>query len=69
MKIGFRETKDGYKHLGDWEAQIIGLPQARFYGRSAPEAIGKLILTIGKEHDCGVEFCDPSEMQEQRVGK
>ena len=67
MKIAFRQTKEEYKHLGEWEAQIIGLPQARCYGRSAPEAVGKLVMNLGKEHGCEVEICDPSEMQDQRA--
>ena len=68
MKIAFRQTKEGYKHLGEWEVQVIGLPQARSYGRSAAEAVGKLILSLGKDHGMhdGLEICDPSEIQDQR---
>jgi len=67
MRIGRRETTDEYKNLGAWEAQIIGLPQARCYGNSDPEAVGKLILTFRKEYPGDIEFCDPSEMQDQRI--
>ena len=63
MKIGFRPTKDN--HLGKWEAQVAGLPQARCYGASPEEAVGKLILAFGKEH--GVTFIYRSEMQDQRA--
>jgi len=67
MKVGFRETYSEYKKFGEWEAQIIGLPQARCYGSTVYEAVGKLILTFGKEYD--IEFCDASEMQDQRAKK
>lgn len=67
MKIGFRSTKEEYKHLGEWEAQVAGLPQARCYGSSLEECIGRLILTFGKEH--GVEFIDPEDVQDQRQQK
>ena len=68
LKVGFRQTAEEYKHLGDWEAQIIGLPQARSYGRSVPEAVGKLLLSIGKDHGMknGIEFVAASEMQNQQ---
>lgn len=67
MKIGFREITDEHKHLGNWEAQIIGFPQARCYGNSHSEAVGKLILTFRKEYPGNIEFCDSSEIQDQRV--
>lgn len=65
MKIGFRLTKDEYRQLGEWEAQMAGLPQARCYGNSPAEAVGNLILVFGKEHE--IEFIDPSEIQDQRT--
>lgn len=69
MNIAFRKTDPEYEHLGAWEAQVIGLPQARCYGVSSAEAIGYLIFAFGKEQcaDKGIEFCDSSEMQNQRV--
>lgn len=67
MKIGYRKTTDECKHLGTWEAQIIGFPQARCYGNSHSEAVGKLILTFRKQFPGEIEFCDSSEIQDQRV--
>ncbi len=64
MKIGFRPTKDEFKRLGEWEAQVAKLPQARCYGSSPEECVGKLVLTFGKEH--GIEFIDPKDVQDLR---
>lgn len=62
MKIGVRETTEEHKHLGDWEAQVEGLPQARCYGKTIYEAVGKLVFAFGKEH--GVEL--NKDVQDQR---
>jgi len=59
MTILFKQTADHYKHLGEWVAQIKGLPQARHYGATLPEAVGKLVLTFGK--DQGMTINPPNE--------
>ena len=67
MKIAFRQTNPEYKHLGEWEAQVENLPQARCYGATAEEAVGKLLLRFGKEQ--GIQIGKSSEMSNQRRSK
>ena len=60
LSIATAETTEEYRHLGDWVAQFKGLPQARIYGKDKAEAVGKLILTFGKEH--GIALLPASEL-------
>ena len=64
LRIVVAETTGDYRHLGVWVAQIKGLPQARTYGKDKVEAVGKLILTLGKEN--GIVFLPASELDPQR---
>ncbi len=65
LKIVTARTKDEYICLGEWVAQIKGLPQARIYGASEAEVVGKLFLTFRKE--LGITILPPSELDPQRA--
>lgn len=60
LRIITAETTEEYRHLGDWVAQIKGLPQARTYGKDEAEVVGRLILTFGKEH--GIALLPAAEL-------
>lgn len=49
LRISTARTTGEYLALGKWVAQINGLPQARTYGHTKAEAVGKLVLAFGKE--------------------
>lgn len=65
LEIVAARTEGDYTRLGEWVAQIKGLPQARTYGASEAEAIGKLFLAFGKER--GIVKLPPSELDPQRA--
>lgn len=65
LRVVTARTEGEYARLGEWVAQIKGLPQARTYGASEAEALGKLLLTFGKER--GVAMLPPSELDPQRA--
>ncbi len=48
-KIIVVETEGEYKPLGKWVAQVAGLPQARHYGATSVEVLGKLVGTFRRE--------------------
>ncbi len=64
MRIILTKTDGKYNSLGKWVAQLEGLPQARTYGINDLEALGKLILTFGKEN--GVVILPTTELDPQR---
>lgn len=64
LRIVTAETTGNYRRLGDWVAQIKGLPQARTYGKDEVGAVGRLILAFGKEQ--GITLLPASELDPQR---
>ena len=56
MTVILCQTNEQYRHLGDWIAQVQGLPQCRMYGGNKDEALVKLILRFGKEQGLLLEF-------------
>lgn len=65
LKIVTARTEGDYTHLGEWVAQIKGLPQARTYGASEAEAFLKLFQAFGKEH--GIVMLPAEELDSQRT--
>lgn len=63
-RIVSAETTGDYRRLGAWVAQFKGLPQARAYGKDRAEAVGKLILSLGKEN--GIELLPAAELAPSR---
>ena len=64
LRIVVAETTGDYRRFGAWVAQFKGLPQARTYGNDKVEAVGRLILSLGKEN--GIELLPAAELDPQK---